>query len=89
MAYEALAAKSGVYSGQLHEHKLRDDCANKDVNKHEVVLKASKHVPLVVKFPRVDLVERGHEDKRVENHCEMLRGRTTVGMPRAAAVVEA
>jgi len=72
MAYEALAAKSGVYSGQLHEHKLRDDCANKDINKHEVVLKASKYVPLVVEFPRVDLVERGHEDKRVENHCEML-----------------
>jgi hypothetical protein len=37
-------------------------------------LQALKHVHFVMKFPRVDLVEYLHEDKRVENHCEMLRG---------------
>jgi len=72
MAYKVLALKSGVDSWQLHEQELRDACTNEDVNKHRVVLEALEHVDFVMKFPRVDLVEYLHEDKRVENHCEML-----------------
>ena len=74
MAYKVLALKSGVDSWQLHEQELRDDCTNEDVNKHRVMIEALKDVHFVMKFPRVDLVEYLHEDKRVENHCEMLRG---------------
>ena len=51
---------------------LSGECAKEDVNKHGMVLEAAEDVPFVVEFPRVDLIEYLHEDKRVENHREML-----------------
>ena len=45
---------------------LADEATEPDDQEDFVILKATEHIPFVVYFASVDLVEEGHEHKRVE-----------------------
>ena len=62
-------------SSELDDEDLRCKSPNPDGVVDPIAEESFEHVPLTVNLPRVDLIEQGHHDKRVEHHSEVGRGR--------------
>ena len=52
---------------------LKTQSHNPNSVKNWVGKKSFEYVAFTVYFSRVDFIEQGHQDERVEDHCKMLR----------------
>ena len=52
---------------------LKTQSHNPNSIKNWIGKKSFEYVAFTVYFSRVDFIEQGHQDERVEDHCKMLR----------------
>ena len=80
--------KQCAFNAEKGHHHLANECEDPDCVVDRVREQSDEDISLSMDLSRVDLVEDGHHDERVEDHREVDRRRCVDGGPLAVVNVQ-